>query len=385
MLVSSPQMGNVHFFLQDLFERLGVDYLFPPPNSRRTVALGTRFAPEFACFPFKVTLGNFIEALEAGADTLVMVGGIGPCRFGYYAETQRRILQGLGYQFEMIIIEPPLAHPLLFYRALRRLCPSLPLFKIYREIRASFFKAQSFDFLEKRALEVRPVEMVKGETDKVLAQVFEELSRAKTEEEIVEARKKGFAKLEAIRTKGKPCLKVGLIGEFYLLLEPFANFGLERFLNQKGVFVERAVYVTDWIGPSSTNPVQGISNEEIARAAHPYLSHFVGGEGRATIGHIVTMTQKGFDGLIHLTPFTCMPELVAKSIFPKIQSDLDIPILSLIIDEHTEKTGFLTRIEAFLDLLAWRKNRKITPRSTFINWLSNKREKKLATYGIKRR
>lgn len=385
MLVSTPQMGNVRFFLQDLFERLKVNYLLPPPSSRKTVALGTRYAPEFACFPFKVTLGNFVEALEAKADTLVMVGGIGPCRFGYYAETQRRILEGLGYQFEMVIIEPPLAHPLLFYRALRRLCPSLSLLEIYREIKTSFFKAQSFDLMEKRALEIRPVEITKGETDKVLAQIFEDLQRAKTEEEIFRARKKGFEKLGAIKTKGEPCLKVGLIGEFYLLLEPFVNFELERFLNQKEVYVERGVYVTDWIGPNSNNPVQGVSNEEIAQAAFPYLSHFVGGEGRATIGHTITMTRQGVDGLIHLTPFTCMPELVARSIFPKIQNDIDIPILSLVIDEHTEKTGFLTRIEAFLDLLAWRKGKKITPSRASINWLSNEPKKKLTTYGLKRR
>jgi len=178
---------------------------------------------------------------------------------------------------------------------------------------------------------------------------------------------------------------VGLIGEFYLVLEPFVNFEIEKFLNQKGVYVERGVYVTDWIGPSSKNPVLGISNEEIAQAAFPYLSHFVGGEGRSTVGHVVAMTREEFDGIIHLTPFTCMPELVAKSTFPKIQNELDMPILSLVIDEHTEKTGFLTRVEAFLDLLAWRKNRGIKPRSTAVNWLSKEIEEKLATYGFKRR
>lgn len=385
MLVSTPLMGNVKYFLIDLFERLEVNYLLPPPTSRRTVALGTRYGPEFACFPFKVTLGNFIEALEAGADTLAMVGGVGPCRFGYYGETQRRILENLGYQFEMVIIEPPLAHPLLFYRALRRLCPSLSLFKIWREIKTSFLKAQSYDLVEKKALEVRPVEESKGKTDEKLTQIFKNLGGAKTEEEIIEAREEGLKELEAIKGNKEPCLKVGLIGEFYLLLEPFVNFEIEKFLNRKEVYVERGVYVTDWIGPNSNNPVQGISNEEIARAAFPYLSHFVGGEGRATVGHAVTMTKEEFDGIIHLTPFTCMPELVARSIFPRIQNELDMPILSLVIDEHTEKTGFLTRVEAFLDLLIWRKNNGIRPRSRSVNWLSSEMDKELLTCGFKRR
>ncbi len=385
MRVSTPHMGNVKYFLTDLFERLEINYFPPPPTSRKTVVLGTRYAPEFACFPFKVTLGNFIEALEAGADTLVMVGGIGPCRFGYYAETQRRILESLGYHFEMVIIEPPLAHPLLFYRALRKLCPSLGLLKVTREIKISFFKAQSYDLLEKKALEVRPLEKRKGETDKKLAQIFKDLSQARTEEEIRRVREKGLRELEREKKGKRAGLRVGLIGEFYLVLEPFVNFEIEKFLNQKGVYVERGVYVTDWIGPSSKNPVLGISNEEIARAAFPYLSHFVGGEGRATVGHVVAMTRKEFDGIIHLTPFTCMPELVAKSTFLKIQNELDMPILSLVIDEHTEKTGFLTRVEAFLDLLAWRKNKGIKPRSTAVNWLSKEIEEKLDIHGFKRR
>ena len=106
----------------------------------------------------------------------------------------------------------------------------------------------------------------------------------------------------------------------------------------------------------------------MATAAHPYLAHFVGGEGRTTIGHIVIYTYEGFDGIIHLMPFTCMPELVARSIFPRLQRELDIPILSLIIDEQTGKAGLLTRLEAFIDLLWVRRKRGALPLKDKITW-----------------
>jgi predicted nucleotide-binding protein (sugar kinase/HSP70/actin superfamily) len=46
-----------------------------------------------------------------------------------------------------------------------------------------------------------------------------------------------------------------------------------------------------------------------------------------------------------------MPEIVAESILPSIERDLNIPVLTLIIDEMTGEAGYLTRLEAYTDLL----------------------------------
>ena len=55
--------------------------------------------------------------------------------------------------------------------------------------------------------------------------------------------------------------------------------------------------------------------------------------------------------MIHLSPFTCMPEIIAKSILPQVSKDLNIPVLSITVDEHTGEAGVITRLEAFIDLL----------------------------------
>jgi len=78
-------------------------------------------SPEFACLPLKINIGNFIEALEKGADTIVMAGGVGPCRFGYYGQVQKEILKDLGYDFEMIILEPPQGHLIDLIKKIRLL------------------------------------------------------------------------------------------------------------------------------------------------------------------------------------------------------------------------------------------------------------------------
>ena len=64
------------------------------------------------------------------------------------------------------------------------------------------------------------------------------------------------------------------------------------------------------------------------------------------------------NAIIHLMPFACLPELVSRSIMPSLSKDIDFPILTLSIDEQTGEANIQTRLEAFIDLLWNRKNKK---------------------------
>ncbi len=55
-----------------------------------------------------------------------------------------------------------------------------------------------------------------------------------------------------------------------------------------------------------------------------------------------------YDGIIHLAPLTCMPEVIAQNIMPFTREN--IPVLTLVCDELMGKAGVLTRVEAFVDL-----------------------------------
>jgi len=70
MKVSFPHMGNYYPAFKSLMENLGCEVLVPPSTSRKTMELGARYAPEFSCLPFKINLGNYIEALDLGADVV---------------------------------------------------------------------------------------------------------------------------------------------------------------------------------------------------------------------------------------------------------------------------------------------------------------------------
>ena len=99
-------MGPNWVAFKTLFECLDLDVIVPDPTNREAIKVGVKYSPEFVCFPFKATLGDLKNALDKGADTLVMAIDCGPCRFGFYASVQERILRDMGYDnFNLIPLD----------------------------------------------------------------------------------------------------------------------------------------------------------------------------------------------------------------------------------------------------------------------------------------
>ena len=353
MRVAVPRMGNLALIIRDLAQRFDIDFIETPPFSEQTMEIGAALAPEFACLPLKAVLGSFVQVMEMGADTLVTGGWHGPCRFGYYGEIQKRILEREGKEFRMVVLEPPSVSLRAFHDSIRSLLPrqhvSLPA--LVREIWQILAKVVVFDQLEKRALALRGLEAEPGAVDRALEEAQAVVSRAYKRKEIEEARLEAEACFRKVPIeRDRPHLKVGLVGEIFVVLEPFFNFGIDRWLGRRGVVVERAVNIADTVYPTGRNPVFGYTERAVARAADPYLSHEVGGDGLLSVGASVIFARRGFDAIVHFLPFTCMPEVIAKGVLNRVSNELGIPVLSLSIDEQTGRAGVETRLEALLDL-----------------------------------
>src|SRR5690554_1202217 len=145
MRITFPHMGQLSIPVQSMFRSLGHEVVAPPMINKRTFELGSKHSPEFACLPFKINLGNFIEALDLGADTIVMGGGIGPCRFGYYAQVQKEILRDLGYHFDLLLLDPPSSGTKELSKALRLLRGETPLTGVIYALRLAWAKTKLLD------------------------------------------------------------------------------------------------------------------------------------------------------------------------------------------------------------------------------------------------
>ncbi len=353
MKVTFPHMGHMWICLQAMLEYLGVEVVVPPPSSKRTLSLGSKHSPEFACMPMKLNLGNFMEAAEHGADTIVMAGGCGPCRFGYYAQVEHEILKDLGYNYHLVVMEPPEKHIGELLAKIRYITGKSSWLEVIRGIRFGYRKALAVDELERLAMVRRPREIKMGSTDGALQQALAEVVRATDFRELEKASAGGVEIMGEVRTEERPVLRVALVGEIYTLLEPFANQDIERRLGSMGIEVDRSIYLSEWVNDHLfMGFIRGLrSSKEYCRSASPYLNHFVGGHGQETVGSAVFYARSGYHGIIQLLPFTCMPEIVAQSILPGVSNDLDIPIMTLIVDEQSGEAGMTTRLEAFTDLL----------------------------------
>jgi len=71
-------------------------------------------------------------------------------------------------------------------------------------------------------------------------------------------------------------------------------------------------------------------------------------------GHFLTDSK--IDGLITITAFGCGPDSLMVERITRYAKRLNKPLINLTIDEHTGEAGFITRLEAFTDML-YRKKR----------------------------
>ncbi|MDK2824350.1 MAG: hypothetical protein PWQ67_1858 [Clostridia bacterium] len=353
MKLTFPHMGNMYIVAKGMLEYLDLDVVVPPFSSKRTLSIGVKYGPEFACLPLKINLGNFIEARELGADTIIMAGGVGPCRFGLYAQVEREILEDLGYKYETLIFEPPDKHIGQFITKLKNVIGSNSWWKVFQAIKFGYQKSCAVDTIERKVQRLRPREKKVGTVDLIYKEALRSIDAAQSYQSLEEITSLALAKLENVPIdKDREVIKIGLLGEIFVLLEPFVNLDIERELGRLGVEVTRSIYLSEWINSHLLmNFAKKDKKKPFSELAKPYLNYFVGGHGRETIGYAVGFTQEGFQGLIQIAPLTCMPEIVAHNILPKIRSEFNIPIMTIYVDEHSSQAGMVTRIEAFVDLI----------------------------------
>jgi len=109
MKITFPYWGNYTIAFELLAKKLNLEVVPPERTTSRTIEKGAKIAPEMYCFPLKVNLGNFLEAIEKGADTIVMPTALGgSCRLRYYPFVQEKVLKEDGKEVNFVIFDQSL-------------------------------------------------------------------------------------------------------------------------------------------------------------------------------------------------------------------------------------------------------------------------------------
>jgi predicted nucleotide-binding protein (sugar kinase/HSP70/actin superfamily) len=360
MKVSFFHLGAMHAYVTPYLRALGLEVVVPPLSSRRTLDLGTRYCPEMVCAPCKLIFGNYVEALEAGAEGLIMFGGPGTCRLGYALREQERLLRQWGYSFRSYVFD--------LYRAqieivrLTRALADPPLPRLIEALRFLVGLVALSDRVERATLRLRPRELERGTATRLRADALSEIGALSGRQALADRAESILAPLlTAPRDAERHVLRIGLTGDAYSISEPYLNHNLEQRLGDLGVEADRQFWISRAL---DFRPIRRLLRQdhrsEVKRAGRPYIGRDIGGFARFTVGETVLFARAGYDGIIHVAPFNCAPEVVVDNILLALRQDLGVPILSLAFDEQTSEAGLVTRLEAFVDLL-WRRKGLVSP------------------------
>jgi predicted nucleotide-binding protein (sugar kinase/HSP70/actin superfamily) len=356
--VTYPHLGSLYITSEHFFRALDLEPVTPPFSSRRTLDLGVRHCPEMTCAPCKILFGNYYEGLELGADQLVLFGGPDTCRLGYLARPQAERLRDAGFEFTPHTLSlRGIAADIL--RVARELADPSPL-ELVEAARTLLASLSLVDEIEQEVFRLRPREQEMGAASRLRTEALAAARACRDRAELQDRREAILAPLRtAPRENDRRVFRIGLVGDAYSLSEPFLNMNLEQRLGYMGVEVERWF----WMSKSLRLPVlervrhrseTQAREEEVSR----YLARDVGGFALPSLKEAVAFVRDGIDGLIHLAPFNCTPEIVAASALSRLAHDHEVPLLALSFDEHSGEAGLVTRLEAFVDLIDQRAGRR---------------------------
>ena len=359
MKITFPHLGNTYLAAKALFDGLGIECIIPPFTNNEVLELGSKSSPEEMCLPYKIMMGNYLQSIEKGADTIIIVGSCGPCRFGEYCELQMNALKKMGHNLTFIVIDSPFdIGKQEFLNRISKISENSSKSKI-QKITALKVAYDVIDLIEKIESKVHYLtgfEVNKGEFKRLLNECKINAVKANSPSQMVSILKEYKNKIKDIPiNKHKSPVKIAIIGEIYTVIEPFTNLYIEDKLMDYGVTTKRMLTPSWWVKDMALSCFK-LNSIDIRMASKEYLPYYIGGHGRECIGEVLLAERENFDGAIQIFPMGCMPEIVSKAILPAISSDKDFPIMTLVVDEMTGEAGYITRIEAFVDMLERRKS-----------------------------
>lgn len=315
-------------FLKAFLEGCGCSVLASPPTNLKILAMGTDICVDDVCVAVKVLFGH-VRFLQEKVDAVLVPRMVSVENRKYDTFTCPKLIAAP----DMIRFSFPRFPALLEFTVDVRKAPwwfgclrlgrqlGAPLRLIARACGRAVREQAKFDGLLRQG--ILPGDALAGMDDG------------------------GSAALPAYLTRGD--VAVALVGHPYLLGDALVNKRLVHWLEVSGARV---------LGSCMLGPEE--AERELDRL--PPLSWTYEKELLAAASHF--LNRPDVDGVIYATSFGCGPDSLVMEI---VRRELGLPagsaLLELVLDEHSAESGVRTRVEAFVDMLRYRKSRSAGARS----------------------
>jgi predicted nucleotide-binding protein (sugar kinase/HSP70/actin superfamily) len=388
---------------------VGVESRVSPESNEQTLELGGLHTSGEECYPEKITLGDFLRVLkENGPDktAFFLPTAEGPCRFGQYAPYLRQVLDEMGHT-DVPIISPTSKDG---YDGIGQTRAN-PI-----EMIRSFWRALVCgDILVKILLQTRPYEITPGDTDSafekslgLVEQIMEntELSNRARLKELGSALGKArelFHAVPVCYVRDKPL--IGVVGEIFCRMNTFSNYDAIRKIEAHGgecwlSDTSEWVWYTNWsqqailrrdgkrfslsmLGAKIKNKVQRADenalfepfkddftgyeephdlHHEVLKPAWEYLpADGALGEMVLSVGKSIYLYNKGADGIVDISPFSCMNGIITEAVYHDVVRDYDqMPIRNFYFDASS--SNMERDLDIFMELADSYRRRKKTKR-----------------------
>ncbi len=353
-IISFPHLGPYYIPIKYIIENITkLPVLVPPYNNQQTISLGAANSPDDICMPFKYNLGNYINALNAGATILIQAGG--GCRYGYFAELQEAILKNLGYKFEFVnLIKDNHVSLTKLYKFAKKYNKKLNYITYFYYLIQGFLIIIFLDKLNKyqrinmgistniKLFETKEKQMLNAFSIKKLSII-----------KIIKIYHKYKKAYQSIPLKNDKHIKILLIGELYSLMDLASSNNLERNLMKQGISIYRYTDLTYLL------ITKRFKRHSLLKRGKKYAKYTLGADGLESVVHAKEHSSSNIDGIIHIKSFSCVPENNAIPILNQISEDYNVPILYLSFDGENNIANIDTKLEAFYDMLEAKKNKTI--------------------------
>lgn len=328
------------------------EIITPNYNNNETIAIGSKHSPNDVCMPFKYNLGNYVDALNKGANILIQAGG--GCRYGYYAELQEQILRELGYNFTFInLIKNNHVSIVKLYKEAKKINHKLRIYNyswyLFKGILIIIYMDKIHKYLRQNMALIDDQKQYKN----IFLKMQSVYSNSKLSLiKIIKTYRHTKKNLVSIhKNENKKPLKILLIGELYTLMDDAANNNIENNLINSGCIIYRYTDLTYLL------ITKHFSQRKILKGARKYIKYNLGADGAESVFHAVEHAKKNIDGIIHIKSYSCVPEINAMPILSQISEDYQVPILYLSYDGENNIANIDTKLEAFYDMIKSQKNK----------------------------
>ena len=315
-------------FWKVFFEELGHEVVESSPTTRAIMDKGVRDTVSDACIPIKIFHGH-VEDLIDQVDYVFVPRLVSMRKYGDYG-TETLCPKFLGLPD---MLSASISGPLAMLEVRIDLKKGRhELFKVYQEL-GERLGANNLSIYKAFGRASR----VQKRYEKLLQQGI--LPEAAMQQIFATSSTRSD---EAGNLRDNP-LQLGVVGYPYTIYDPYINVGLMRLLAKEGVMV----YTQDMLSPRQLN-------SQAAKLDKDLFWYF---SNRVVQGALYFMDVQPVDGMIHITAFACGPDSIVDKYLEIEAKKRKIPYMSVTIDEHTGEAGMRTRMEAFLDMLEYRRNK----------------------------